>query len=910
MFIQSLLQTCASRGLMISYDPEKGLHVQFPQGALTEALRAELKHHKPDIINFLKSSQCLVASLGSESGEYPTVATLATDLQCSFLQKAGVLEENYKNNPGILVAGVASLGSEFGGDPTVATLATDLQRSFLQKAGVLEENHKNNPGILVASLGNKSGDDPTVATLATDLQGSFLQKAGALEENHKNNPGILVASLGNESGDDPTVATLATDLQHSFLQNEAFHDYEYEEERLIRIRSLIKKYVDLGITLTLDLERGIHVKTPPGALTPILRQELTHYKQDIINFLKNPKNLVASVATLGNRKLEEHLVCPSLGSVSVNTPTEVTYRLITDITEAKECLDDLVAKGEVVGLDLETTGLFPHEGAKARLLQVSAKDGPVLVIDLFQVGGLRALKEQLKNIKAVAHNAIFEMKFLKSEGVLLTLDCTLLANHILTGKMSKLSDLCQQHLGVDMDKTLQISDWGGDLTSDQLKYAAADAYYTRLLFSNIQTLLEKDGGDRVYTVCKQAQQAVVDMELAGMPFDAEAHKALLEKLVRDRDSYQSRLTEEMGTLNLNSGKQLGEWLTQILGGNTSPSFKKWPRTDKGQLATSEKDFRTSLKLLPEEAQELVIECFLPYKTLEKQITSFGETLLKSVSKDTGRIHANFKMTGTKTGRFSCSNPNLQQIPRDKVFRALFKAPEGRTFVIADYSQMELRVAAIVANEEKLLEAYRQGKDTHAITAGMLLNKEPEEVTKQERQLAKAVNFGLLYGQGAKGLKDYASGSYGVEISEEEAKKYREAWFKAYPTFATWHRVEGANSKARMMVTTPLGRKRRFVSYKDKDFYSATKAYNTPIQGGAAEVMLAALGKLSNLLSSLDAKPIAVIHDEVIVEASIKDAPKVITALEGAMIQGMLDVFPQASTLGLVEANIADSWADK
>ena len=775
MFIQSLLQTCSDRGITLSFDPEKGLHVQSPQGALTEALRAELKHHKPDIIHFLKSPQKLVAN--------------------------------------------------------------------------------------VASLGTESGSKPTVATLATDEQGPFLKSGG-------------------------------------------FHDYQ--EEHLVGIRSLIKKYSDLGISLTLDLERGIHVKSPPGAFTPILRQELKHYKQDIIHFLKSPQNLVANVATVGNRNPEEH----SLPLVGINTPHEVTYRLISDIADAKESLDDLVVRQEPVGLDLETTGLFSHEGAKARLLQVSAKEGPVLVIDLFQVGGLRALKEPLQKLKAVAHNAVFEMKFLKSEGVLLTLDCTLLANHILTGKMSKLSDLCQQHLGIAMDKTLQTSDWSGDLTPDQLTYAAADAYYTRLLFHELQILLAKDGGDRIYAVSKQAQQAVVEMELAGMPFDAEAHKALLEKLVSERDSYQGRLSQEMGNLNLNSGKQLGEWLTEALGGNSSLPFKKWPRTDKGQLVTSEKDFRTSLKLLPEGAQELITKFFLPYKEREKQITSFGETLQKAISKDTGRIHANFKMTGTKTGRFSCSNPNLQQIPRDKVFRALFKAPQDRTFVIADYSQMELRVAAIVANEEKLLEAYREGKDTHAITAAMLLNKQPEEVTKQERQLAKAVNFGLLYGQGAKGLKDYASSSYGVEISEEEARQYREAWFKAYPTFASWHQVEGANSKARMMVTTPLGRKRRFVSYKDRDFYSVTKAYNTPIQGGAAEVMLAALGKLSDLLLGLDAKPIAVIHDEVIVESSLDEAPKVIKALEDAMVQGMLEVFPEASTLGLVEAHVADSWADK
>jgi DNA polymerase I-like protein with 3'-5' exonuclease and polymerase domains len=286
--------------------------------------------------------------------------------------------------------------------------------------------------------------------------------------------------------------------------------------------------------------------------------------------------------------------------------------------------------------------------------------------------------------------------------------------------MAKLSDLCATHLNIPVDKMLQTSDWSGELTDNQLMYAASDAYYTRLLFEKLMSLITEQGSERVYKVCKEAQQAVVDMELAGMPFDAEAHKILLEKLTLERDAYKATLEKTLGKINFNSGKQLGEWIAKLLGGMTSPKFNKWPKTPKGQLATSEKDFRKSMKLLPKAEQALVKDFFLPYKTTEKQITSFGESLLKVISKSTGRIHASFKMAGTKTGRFSCSNPNLQQIPRDKVFRALFKAPEGKTFVIADYSQMELRVAAIVANESKLLEAYDKGQDTHAITAAMLV----------------------------------------------------------------------------------------------------------------------------------------------------------------------------------------------
>jgi DNA polymerase I-like protein with 3'-5' exonuclease and polymerase domains len=601
---------------------------------------------------------------------------------------------------------------------------------------------------------------------------------------------------------------------------------------------------------------------------------------------------------------------PILASPNINH-SDIKYKFITNLSKAREEIQRLASQGELIGLDLETTGLCPHEGHKARLLQLSSKDSPVLLIDLFQVGGLEALREQILTLKAVAHNAVFEMKFFKAAGIEMTLDCTLLAAHVLTGEMAKLSDLCNHHLGIQIDKTLQVSDWNQSiLTEDQLRYAAADAQFTLLLFEKLMPLIQKQDSMQVYAVMKKAQQAVVLMEMKGMPFDVEAHKILLERIIHERDIHKETLAHRLEGINLNSSKQLGEWLTKILGGETSKNFLKWEKTPKGKLATGEKAFLKSRKLLSKEDQSLIIESFLPYKEKEKQISSFGESLLKFISKKTNCIHANFKMAGTITGRFSCSNPNLQQIPRDKEFRALFKAPNGRTFVIADYSQMELRVAAIVAKEDKLLEAYRQGKDTHAITAAMLLHKSPIDVTKQERQLAKAVNFGMLYGQGARGLKNYAENDYGVAMSEAEATAYRAAWFKAYPAIAFWQYKMNTKCRQELMVSTPLGRRRHFVLSQNGDTYSAMKAYNTPIQGGAAEVMLAALGKLPKLLSNLDAKPISVIHDEVIIESSLEDAPRALEALEEAMTLGMLDVFPDASTLGLVEATLADSWADK
>ena len=197
---------------------------------------------------------------------------------------------------------------------------------------------------------------------------------------------------------------------------------------------------------------------------------------------------------------------------------------------------------------------------------------------------------------------------------------------------------------------------------------------------------------------------------------------------------------------------------------------------------------------------------------------------------------------------------------------------------------------------------------------MLLGKPAAEVTKAERQLAKAVNFGLLYGQGAKGLQAYAGNSYGVEITLEEAARHREAWFDAYPAFRRWHARSRREAERSLSVRTPAGRVRRWPTADrgDPACWKLTEALNTPVQGGAAEAMLAALGHLSARLEAagLDAVPVAVVHDEVIVEAAEGDAAEAARLLEEGMVAGFLDVFPEAATNGLVEAHVGGSWADK
>src|ERR1017187_6641486 len=183
----------------------------------------------------------------------------------------------------------------------------------------------------------------------------------------------------------------------------------------------------------------------------------------------------------------------------------------------------------------------------------------------------------------------------------------------------------------------------------------------------------------------------------------------------------------------------------------------------------------------------------------------------------------------------------------------------------------------------------------------------EAVTKAQRQLAKAVNFGLLFGQGAAGLAKYAKTQYGVDMSIKQAEQYRQAFFDTYPGLRRWQRRTAELAEASHSIKTPSGRVRTFKRKRGKSYYTAF--LNTPVQGGAAEVMLAALAALDRRLKGLDAKLVNVVHDEIVLEVAAEQASAAKTAVEEAMVEGMLSVFPRANCNGLVEAHSGCNWAE-
>jgi DNA polymerase-1 len=291
---------------------------------------------------------------------------------------------------------------------------------------------------------------------------------------------------------------------------------------------------------------------------------------------------------------------------------------------------------------------------------------------------------------------------------------------------------------------------------------------------------------------------------------------------------------------------------------------------------------------------------LDYREAVKRAGTYGEAWLdKALDRVTGRIHADYLQLGSQAGRMSCTRPNVQNLPRSATYRGCIAAEEGHCIVKADYSQIELRIAAVIAQDQALLQAYQAGQDVHVATAARLLSVAPEAVTKEARQLAKAVNFGLLYGMGARTLQTYAQQQYRVTLTPDKASTYRQRWFAAYPGLARWHQDTAATQPAE--TRTLAGRRRLAV-----DTY--TKRLNSPVQGTGADGMKWAMARLfAHRDEAPDARLIAVVHDELVAECPIEAAEATAAWLQTHMQTAMQELVQDAVPIE-VETTIGQDWA--
>jgi DNA polymerase I-like protein with 3'-5' exonuclease and polymerase domains len=249
----------------------------------------------------------------------------------------------------------------------------------------------------------------------------------------------------------------------------------------------------------------------------------------------------------------------------------------------------------------------------------------------------------------------------------------------------------------------------------------------------------------------------------------------------------------------------------------------------------------------------------------KHKIGFMDNLCNALHPVTGRIHAQYSQIGAPTGRFSCSNPNMQGIPKDKVIRDCFVAEAGHCLIRADYSQIELRILAEISGDQRMIQAFKDGQDLHKLTASEVSGIAFDEVSDELRKAAKAINFGVIYGMGAEGLVTYAWKNFGVQMTIEQAKDYMDGLFLAYPGVKKWRDQTIQNTHAKETCTL-LGRKRFW-----SDDPKVTELLNSPIQGTAADIMKIAMKRVSECITEYPAKVVACIHDELVIESPIEKA---------------------------------------
>lgn len=581
--------------------------------------------------------------------------------------------------------------------------------------------------------------------------------------------------------------------------------------------------------------------------------------------------------------------------------------------------------------DTETLQLQPERG-RLRLLQLGARDRDTIVlIDCFQLdksdwADLRWFFRTPKRFW-LAHNAVFDLGWLQEHDIYPAgwVRCSMLASRLLTNGLPNtkhgLDSVVKRYLKKELSKEQQRSDWGGELSQEQLEYAANDVAALMELDPILEHRISRDRLGPAFKLECRALPAMAQMWRTGLPWNAEnlqqrkidyehdikglakdfvlqLDAALPEehKLPRDEDgSFNLRAkdegkvrdgTKKYAGFNINSPKQLVEKLTVLLG--------EPPRDANGKPSASRQALRSYA------ADHEVIQIYLEWKRCEKR-----RQMIESIQEKmdaTGFVRASYMQLGAESGRMSCIKPNNQQIPRDKQFRSCVEAPEGWLLVDADFGQMELRLAAAVAKDERMTVAFQAGEDPHTVTA---------EAIGCDRQTAKSANFGLLYGSGPAGLRNYAGGM-GITMTQERAAEIRDEWLGAFQGVAEWQQnnaAEADRTKYDKWAETriPLSGMRR---YLQGDMNRLTVRCNTPIQGAGAAILKCALGNLWPKVKAAGEDTVriaAAVHDEILLLVREDAAEEWAATLKQVMEDA------EAKWLGkipaLAEVSVGKTWSE-
>lgn len=590
--------------------------------------------------------------------------------------------------------------------------------------------------------------------------------------------------------------------------------------------------------------------------------------QEIKDIVKENKELIFYINTLKDEN-EEKIIKEKISGISIfNEKLNEAYYIRLNEEEQIQELKEIFENEEIskIGIDLSKTYiLLKQKHIQIKSIKYDASIAGYILNPINNKFNIESLTEQY--LEDIDINELLEKKEEKQEQINLF-------EAIENTTKNKVNEQTEKY--------------------DIQKYTLFSYIISKLRKTTIEKLQEINALELFDNIDMPTVTVLADMQWNGMYADEKELNEFGNKL-KEQLEIKTKIIYEMSgeEFNINSTKQLGEVLFEKM---KLPVVKK---TKNGY--STDVDVLEKLK-----SEDPIIAEILDYRQLMKLNSTYVEGLKQYINPKTKRIHSFFHQTITATGRISSTEPNLQNIPTrfelGKQVRKIFKPEEGKTYIDADYSQIELRVLAHMSEDEHMTEAFKENQDIHKQAASKVFKTPIDEVTKEQRSNAKAVNFGIVYG-----ISDFGLGEQ-LGISRKLAKQYIEEYLEQYEGIKNFMDKEKEKAKETGYVETLFNRRRYIPELKSKNYmvrqFGERAAMNTPIQGTAADIMKIAMIKVYNKLSekNLKSKIVLQVHDEMMIESPIEEAETVKKIIKQSMENAAILNVPL-----IAEVSEANNW---
>lgn len=528
----------------------------------------------------------------------------------------------------------------------------------------------------------------------------------------------------------------------------------------------------------------------------------------------------------------------------------------------------------ILGISISTTGKDPLK-EKITSVAICISSHPAILIDMIQPKpeDVITLKQMLEDRTVkVFFDAKKALKFFHAAGFEVNgpiYDVMLMDKILQAGEKKKkvtIDDIIKEYLGATIDSTV----------TPVVKEAAMLPKLYEAIFCHLaeNNLLE------TAVLESECIRAVAAMERNGIRVNSKKLQEMLQEFTRQKEVYAKTPREYLGNINLNSHKKVKEALIK-----------------KGIIV---EDIRQET-LHPHIFPHLYLWDYQIYKKF-RYYRSQAAGILAKTDSSTGRIYPKYSQIGAPNGRLSCSDPNLHSIPRTEEFRSCFIPDDGCKLIIADYSQIELRIVAEISHDERMVDAYKKGDDLHKLTASLITGESMDRVSKDDCLMAEVINYGLIYRMKAEKLREFSVNNYGVSISLQEAQKFISVFFSAYKGISPWHEQVDFYSYGE---TRTLGNRRRLWNGY---YINITDLLKTTIQGTTADILKRALHILHGRIKNTGIRIIGCIHRETLMEAPINEAESATQIIRNSMIEAAQHYLKEIPVV--VDIFVVDNWYEK